>query len=407
MEGGTTMRGSRFNEKSEEEKEAIRKKISESQKKRLAKLTDKDKERISENHRQAMLNRSEEAKKKSIEKYRETMSKKDKNEIVRSRQQQVKTCKETWKNKSQEEMEEWSKLHKDIYNSFDDKKLEDIANKKREAWKNILDSMSEEERKVFNESRAGHFEQYWNSLDEKDKEIWRERARLNGRNGFKKYLDSIGGIENHRKRCKVIYSNLSNEVKQNISNKISNKYQNKSNQEKENYAKLRKDRGWNSFSKDKQNLIIDKIHKTKKINKSFGKSQLEDIIYKNLISIYNSIERQPKKGSYHYDFKVNLNNTYTLIDIHGGYYHNYRPFTGNKKDIETFNEMKTKGRITSIIADTWRYRDSERYEYCINKHINYIRIYVLTRTDLIDYNKIVSLIKDNLNKGQITLYYKK
>lgn len=405
MRGSDNM-SSRFNEKSEEEKEAIRKKISESQRKRLAKLTDKDKERISENHRQAMLNRSEEAKKKSIEKYRETMSKKDKKEITKSRQQQIKTCKETWKNKSQKEMKEWSKLHKDIYDSFDDKKLEDIANKKREAWKNILDNMTEEERQLFNESRSKGFKNYWNNLSEEEKENWKNRSKQEGIKGFKNYITQIG-IDKHKDNCRKNYANISIERKIKIAQKISDHYNNLSNKEKQQFAEIRKASSWSNFSDSKRNLIINKIHITKKLNNSYGKSKLEDNIF-NLLSKSVKVQRQYTYKNYAFDFMVQYDNKMNLIDIHGSFYHHNKPFSYTDEDLLEYDNLINKGGTWISVANTWRYRDVERFNICQFNNTNYIRIYIKgNKLELQDYIKIMSLIKDNLNKGQITLFYSK
>lgn len=397
---------SRFNEKSEEEKEAIRRKISESQKKRLAKLTDKDKERISENHRQAMLNRSDEDKKKSIEKYRATMSKKNKTEIIKSRQQQIKTCKETWKKKSEEEMKNWSKLHKDIYNSFDDEKLKSIANKKKEAWKNILDNMFEEEREIFNKSRSEGFKRYWNNLSQEDKDAWRERSKQGGIEGFKKYIDQIG-IEIHKDNCRKNYNNMSKEKKEVIAQKISDHYNSLSIFEKQIFAKVRKDASWSSFPVSKRKLIINKIHNTKKRNKSYGRSKLEDNIFK-LLSETMKLERQYTYKNYAFDFIIKDQNKINLIDIHGSFYHHNKPFSYTKEDLLEYNNLINKGGTWINVANTWRYRDVERLNICQSDNINYVRIYVKgNKLDLVDYTKITSLIKDNLNKGQVTLFYNK
>lgn len=396
---------SRYNEKSDEEKALIRKKISESQKARLAKRSKAEIELKAQKQRTYMNNRTPEQKQKALEKALETRSKKSVDEIKAIYSKQSKTCKETWKNKSIEEKERISKLHKDIYNSFSSEKLNEIANKKRQAWKNLLENMTDSELEEFTQVRKQGFKNYWNNLSEIEKQKWREEAAVNGRKGFEAYINKIG-LAVHKNKCKQGYYNLSKTKRHEICNKISKHYLSLSNKEKENYKQVRILHGWKSFDIDKQNRIINKIHYIKKQNNSYGKSTLENNIYTLLSKEYFNLERQYNYENYTFDFKLSFENKYTLIDIHGAYYHNYRPYSGTISDLQEFELLK-KGRTSSIIADTWRYRDTERYNICKKNNISYIRIYIKGNVNEQDYVNICNNIKENLFNGLVTLYYNK
>lgn len=397
--------GSRYNEKSEEEKTLIRKKISESQKARLAKRSKAEIALKAKKRRDYMNNRTLEQKQQAIKKAKETRSKKSPEEIKAIYKKQAMTCKRTWKNKSIEEKERISRLHKDIYNSFSPEKLELIADKKRKAWKILLENKSDIELEKFTQVRKEGFKNFWNSLSETEKEKWRKETAIKGRQGFNTYINKIG-LEAHKSKCKQGYYNLSQTKKSEIANKIREHYWNLTDKEKEIYKQIRILHGWKSFDKDKQYKIINKIHYTKKRNNSYGKSSLENNLWELLNKEPFDIKRQYCYKNYTFDFKISCDNKYTLIDIHGAYYHNYKPYYGTSSDLSEYQKLK-EGKTSSVIADTWRYRDTERYNICKADNISYVRIYVQGSMNKKDYINICKLITENLFKRQITLYYKK
>lgn len=118
--------------------------------------------------------------------------------------------------------------------------------------------------------------------------------------------------------------------------------------------------------------IWTKSHQTKKLRGSYGKSKQEDILFNYIKNNtqYN-IERQVIVNNVTYDFKVNN----ILIEFNGDYYHNYRPFTNTKEDLEEYYNMKQLGGQKSTIADTWKYRDVEKLNYCIANNIKLLVIY--------------------------------
>lgn len=352
---------SRFNEKSEEEKERIRKKISESQKARLAKRSEEDRLRRAQQQRDYMNNRTEEQKQQAINKCKETMSKKSKEELQQIYKKQSDSCRKTWANKSEEEMKLWSEKQRRAKNSYSDEKKNDIANKKKKFWQNYLGSMTPTQREEFNNIRKAGFLRFWSELSESEKQQWRIDNKNRNLERYSKYTaeDHI----NHSNRCKLAYK---------------------------------------SMSIEKKELIRVHRNQTYKRNNSYGKSSIEDNIYNYLHSRFNNISRQALLNGYKYDFCIVHKDVTTYIEINGKFWHNYRPFVNCKECIDEYNHLKTLDNRRSHIADIWRYDDVNKYNYCVDNNINLIRVYIGRKYDL---NEVINDIIHNLNKGQITLSY--
>lgn len=134
--------------------------------------------------------------------------------------------------------------------------------------------------------------------------------------------------------------------------------------------------GYNNRDKfkvtSKQNNIWIKSHLTKKLNNSYGKSVQEDIFYNYIIDNTNyKIQRQVIINGMSFDFKVNN----ILVELNGNYYHNNKPFNNTIEDINKYNDMKNKQGQISVIADTWRYRDVNKLNYCKENNIPIIIVY--------------------------------
>lgn len=353
---------SRFNEKSEEEKQRIRMKISESQKARLAKRTKEDKARRSKQQRDYMNNRTEQQKQQAIQRCKETMSRKSEEEIKNIYRKQSESCKKTWANKSEQEMIDWSEKQRKSKNSYSEDKKQNIANKKREFWVNYLGNMTTQERQEFDNVRKAGFQKFWNNLSDQEKQQWRIDNKNRNLERYSKYTleDKIA----HSNRCKQAYELMSPQKKQLI-----------------------------------------QIHKnmTYKKNNSYGKSKLENCIFSMLIDKCYDVCRQPMLDKYKYDFCVadkSKNNTY--IEINGSFWHNRRPFIECEEHIKEYDYLKTLNRRYQHIADVWRYDDTNKYNYCKEHNINFIRIYIGKNYNL---DVIVYSIINNLNNGQVTLKY--
>lgn len=352
---------SRFNEKSEEEKDKIRKKISESQKARLAKRSEEDKLKRAQQQRDYMNNRTEEQKQQAINKYKETMSKKSEEELKRIYKKQSDSCRKTWANKNEEEMKLWSEKQRNVKNNYSEEKKKEIANKKKEFWRKYLSNMTPEQREEFNDVRKSGFLRFWSGLSEYEKQQWRVDNRNRNIERYSKYTteDHI----NHSNRCKYAYELMSSEQKELI-----------------------------------------KLHRnqTYKRNNSYGKSSIEDNIYNCMKFKLDSITRQALLNGYKYDFLIVHKDVSTYIEINGKFWHNYKPFVNCEEHINEYNYLKSLDNRRSHIADIWRYDDVNKYNYCVNNNINLIRVYIGRKYNL---NKVVDDIIQNLSNGQITLSY--
>lgn len=129
-----------------------------------------------------------------------------------------------------------------------------------------------------------------------------------------------------------------------------------------------------------------KEHQTKKRNKSFNKSKYEMQCFKLLQKIYDlPITTQIKDNRFIFDIKIG--NMY--IDIHGTYFHNYRPFKECKEHIKEYNMVYEQGGQKQSIANIWRFKDVQRLNYCLENNIPYVRVYIS------DGNKIIKTYDKN------------
>lgn len=126
--------------------------------------------------------------------------------------------------------------------------------------------------------------------------------------------------------------------------------------------------------KSKRREITRKQFETMKRNNSFKISKLEKQIYILLCQEFgeSNVESQCLIGDYIFDFKVNN----YIIDIHGSYWHNYRPFNNSKEHIDEYEKMINSNKHLADIANCWRYKDVNRLLYCKSHKINYLALYL-------------------------------
>ena len=181
------------------------------------------------------------------------------------------------------------------------------------------------------------------------------------------------------------YKNLSNQSKEKWKHKLSNsgmKYWKSLNRSDRIIRNAKND--INNKSKSEQINIKNKAHLTKKLNNSYGKSNLEDDLYNYLAKEFgeSNIKRQYIIDNYSFDFAITRYDTKTnttflqLVEINGSYYHNFRPFIECKEHIEEYNKMQNIGGQKARIADTWRYRDIAKYNFCKYNNYNLTVLYI-------------------------------
>lgn len=144
-------------------------------------------------------------------------------------------------------------------------------------------------------------------------------------------------------------------------------------------------------NKFKNGSTLCKIHETKKKNGTYGKSKLEDQIYDKLCKEFGkeNIERQIYLHKHYYDFRINNS---LLLEIHGTYWHNKRPFVECEDHVKEYEEMIQLGGQKKAIANKWRYYDVEKLQYCKDNHIPYLALY-LNKFEEFNINKVKELIK--------------
>ena len=176
--------------------------------------------------------------------------------------------------------------------------------------------------------------------------------------------------------------------------------------------------GYNNRNKfaitSKQGDIWIKSHLTKKENGTYGKSIQEDIFYNYVKQNTDlNIERQVLIDSMSFDFKINN----ILVELNGNYFHNYKLFTNTEQDLQEYNNLKLQGGQKATIADTWRYRDTEKLNYCKENNILLLVVYfdniedilqsilnclkTITNTTILRFNKNTLVEKQVLNSGNI------
>ena len=140
--------------------------------------------------------------------------------------------------------------------------------------------------------------------------------------------------------------------------------------------------------KFKTGSTLRKMHEAKKKNGTYGKSKLEDKIYETLCNEFGkeNIERQIYLHKHYYDFRIN---NFLLLEIHGTYWHNKRPFVESEEHIKEYENMVQCGGQKKAIANKWRYYDVEKLNYCKENNIPYLALYL---NNFNDFN--INIVKE-------------
>lgn len=158
-----------------------------------------------------------------------------------------------------------------------------------------------------------------------------------------------------------------------------------------------------------------KLHESKKINKSYGKSKEEDLLYIELCNEFGkeNVKRQVAKDGFFFDFEIKRGNITQLVQYNGVYYHNYRMFNPNLQShrVERKDMMKIGGQSKNI-SNKW-IRDYEEYKYCKNNNLNVVFLYGWKGSiSNIGFNKKAEWTNEELRqelysiKNRKNIYYK-
>lgn len=124
----------------------------------------------------------------------------------------------------------------------------------------------------------------------------------------------------------------------------------------------------------------EKEYLTKKKNNSFNKSDIEDKIYNDLISIFNNnVIRHYKSDEYSYscDFYIKSLNLY--IEYNGFWTHNDHVFDeNNDEDIKILHSWLEKAKTSNFYKNaiyTWTQLDVKKYNLAKQNKLNYLIFY--------------------------------
>lgn len=123
-----------------------------------------------------------------------------------------------------------------------------------------------------------------------------------------------------------------------------------------------------------------KKYETKKKNKTFYSSNLEEKIYSLLLNKFKNIIRQytTKKYPFNCDFYIQEKNLY--IEIQGNWTHGYMPFEQSEKCLKQLEKWEEKAKTSSFYKtalDVWTRRDVLKRETARKNNLNWIEFFNL------------------------------
>lgn len=127
--------------------------------------------------------------------------------------------------------------------------------------------------------------------------------------------------------------------------------------------------------------VQEKISSTKRKNKSFNVSRIEEQVYQWLIEEFSSenIIRQYKEERYpwHCDFYIKSPDLF--IEINGNWTHGSHPFDGNNpEDLERLNKLKnrlTRSKYYKNAINVWTILDVKKRNHANLNKLNFIEIF--------------------------------
>ena len=152
---------------------------------------------------------------------------------------------------------------------------------------------------------------------------------------------------------------------------------------------------WKNMFKNKLNQILEKSYLTKKKNNSFGKSKLEDKLYKILCEKYGTenVIRQYRSEVYPFNCDFYIKNLDLYIEYNGLWTHGKHPFDEtNPDDLKIVEQWKQKSeeinfkgeykKFYEAAVNTWTIGDVRKRNTAKENNLNYIEIWDLNNLNL-------------------------
>ena len=138
---------------------------------------------------------------------------------------------------------------------------------------------------------------------------------------------------------------------------------------------------------------VEKSFKTKNLNKTLNCSWIEEYFYTQLLTILNKedIYRQYKDQRYpfHCDFYIKSLDLFIELNIH--WTHGNKLFKGTEEDILKLNNWKERAKNSKYYKNaikTWTVRDTKKFKFAQENHLNYLVFYLEKDALNFDLNKL-------------------
>ena len=135
----------------------------------------------------------------------------------------------------------------------------------------------------------------------------------------------------------------------------------------------------------------NKTYKTKKINKTFNTSNIENVLISYFDQNNINYKYQYKSDKYPFMCDFYFPDKDTYVEIQGNWTHGGHPYdTNNIDDINKLENWKLKNKkYYEVAIKVWSISDVKKREYAKNNNINLIEIFS------IDFENIINILKDN------------
>lgn len=123
--------------------------------------------------------------------------------------------------------------------------------------------------------------------------------------------------------------------------------------------------------------ILNKTYKTKKINRTFNTSQLEEDSYIIIKDKYDDVIRQYKDERYPFNCDFYIPSLDLFIEIQGLWTHGKHPYNeNNNDDVELANKWKTSSsKYYNSAYETWAIKDVLKRNIAKHNNLNYIELW--------------------------------
>lgn len=118
--------------------------------------------------------------------------------------------------------------------------------------------------------------------------------------------------------------------------------------------------------------------RTKRNNKTFNSSKVEEKIYKLLCQKYSDVKRQYKSNLYPFACDFYIPEIDTYIEYQGFWTHGREPYIGNEKQQEKLKFWESKNTPQYIKAiDDWTVRDVLKRETAKQNNLNWFEFFTM------------------------------